>query len=228
MKTERRCSPRHPGDGASARYRSQPRSTLTSMTWWDKIKRITKREAAAVKEELGKAADALDDALAKKERELNATPAERVDMLLDEIADEDANFGDLESRVRGEGIARAEAAGIDPPIPAASPEPRADGIRATTTVEELDPATSPDRISHAAHLDGHVMAALGKPGFEATIADLQVEVMVLDVVADNDRILLRTPTLSVDAVADLVARAAARHVPPAFDTPPPDLGDSEV
>jgi len=196
------------------------------MTWWDKIKRITKQETKALREDLGKAAEALDEALAKKERELNATPAERVDMLLDEIDDEDARFDDLETRVRDEGVARAEAAGIDPPIPAPTPEPNTDGIRNTIVVEELDPAESPSRMSHAARLDGHVLASLGAAGFDATIADLQVDVMVLDVTSNEDQILLRTPTLTVEAVADLVARAAASHLPATLDTPPPNLGDS--
>jgi hypothetical protein len=187
------------------------------MTWWDKLKRISKREAEAVREELGKAAEALDDALAKKERELNATPAERVDMLLDEIEDEDARFGDLESRVRDEGIARAEAAGIDPPIPASTPEPKTDGIRETLTVEELDPSASTNRLSHAVQLDGHVLASLGENGLAATIADLQIEVMVLDVVRRDHQILLRTPTLSNARVAELVASTVARHLPIAPD-----------
>lgn len=196
------------------------------MTWWDKIRQITKQETEALREDLGKAADALDEALAKKERELNATPAERVDMLLDEIDDEDARFGDLETRVRDEGVARAEAAGIDPPIHAPTPQPESDGIRETMLVEELDPAASPNRMSHAARLDGHVLASLGTAGFDATIADLQVDVMVLDVTSHEDQIFLRTPTLTVEAVADLVARTVARHLPATLDTPPHNLGDS--
>ncbi len=197
------------------------------MTWWDKIKRITKREAEAVREELGKAADALDEALAKKERELNATPAERVDMLLDEIEDEDARFGDLETRLRTEGTERAEAAGIEPPIPAQQAERQTTGIRDTMEVDELDPAGSPERFSHAVQLDGHVLASLGEAGLDATVADLEVEVMVLDIARRKHQILLRTPTLSGDQVTDLVARNVARHLPTPPNQASPDLGDHE-
>lgn len=188
------------------------------MTWWDKLKQITKREAGAAREELGKAARAIDEALAKKERELDATPAERVDMLLDEIDDEDARFGELETKLRAEGTERAEAAGIEPPVPAPRTEPPADGIRESMVVEELDPSTSVDRFSHAVQLDGHVLASLGEAGLDATVADLQFEVMVLDAARNEHQILLRTPTLSDDQVADLVARGAARHLPTTPDT----------
>jgi hypothetical protein len=196
------------------------------MTWWDELKAIAKREASAAKEELSRAAERLDEALAKKERELEATPAERVDMLLDEIDEEDAQFGDLEAKLRAEGAERAERAGIEPPAPA-SPRPQLDhaALRRTLTVEEVPPADSGDRMSHRVTIGADDLSTLRTGGVDAVVADLLAEVMVLDATRRGDTILLRTPTLGYDEVADLVARVMVGHLPgPAPDTPD-DPGD---
>ncbi|NNC90961.1 MAG: hypothetical protein HKN80_00575 [Acidimicrobiia bacterium] len=71
------------------------------MSFWDRIKAIFQQEAADVKEGLTKAGKSLDAELARKERELAATPEERIDMILEEQEAEDARFEELENKVRG-------------------------------------------------------------------------------------------------------------------------------
>lgn len=70
------------------------------MSWWDRITQILKREAADVKEGLSKAGAALDAELERKQRELDAEPHERIDMLQEDIEAADDRFAELEAKVR--------------------------------------------------------------------------------------------------------------------------------
>jgi hypothetical protein len=70
------------------------------MSWWERLKAVLRREAADVTEGFGKVAQSLDDELARKERKLAAGPEERIDILLEEQAGEDARFRELEERLR--------------------------------------------------------------------------------------------------------------------------------
>lgn len=72
------------------------------MTLWDRIVAVFKREAADVKEGLSKAGAAIDAELERKQRELDAEPHERIDMLLEDQKRADAEFEELEQRLRGE------------------------------------------------------------------------------------------------------------------------------
>jgi len=72
-----------------------------AMSWWKRFVAIFKSEAADVKEGLGNVGQALDDELARKERELAATPEQRIDMLLEEQKAEDARFDELTDKVMG-------------------------------------------------------------------------------------------------------------------------------
>lgn len=192
------------------------------MTWWDKFKAIARREASAAKQELSRAADALDAALAKKERELDATPTERVDMLLDEIDREDAQFGELEAKLRAEGAERADRAGIDPPVPAPPPPaPDHSSLLSSVTVQALAVSDPDDRMSHAVSIDDRVASSLRGDGVDAVVADLLAEVMVLDAARRDAGIVVRTPTLTEDEVADLVARVMVHHLA----APPTGTGD---
>ena len=71
------------------------------MSPWKRLLAIFKREAAEVAEGLTKAGRALDDELARKQRELEAGPGERIDMILEEQEAEDARFQELTDRVLG-------------------------------------------------------------------------------------------------------------------------------
>lgn len=70
------------------------------MSLWDRIVAVFKREAADVKEGLSKAGATLDAELERKQRELDAAPHERVDMILEDIDAADARFEELEAKLR--------------------------------------------------------------------------------------------------------------------------------
>jgi len=70
------------------------------MTLWGRIVAIFRREAADVKEGLSKAGATLDAELERKQRELDAAPHERVDMILEDIEAADARFEELEAKLR--------------------------------------------------------------------------------------------------------------------------------
>lgn len=72
------------------------------MSVWDRIIAVFKREAADVKEGLSKAGATLNAELERKQRELDAAPHERIDMLLEDQSKADAEFEELEQRLRGE------------------------------------------------------------------------------------------------------------------------------
>ena len=71
------------------------------MAWWDRIVSVFRREATDVKEGLERVGQTLDAELARKERELAASPEERIDMILEEQAAQDQRFDDLVDRIRG-------------------------------------------------------------------------------------------------------------------------------
>jgi transposase len=70
------------------------------MSLWDRIVTVFKREAADVKEGMAKAGATLDAELERKQRELDAEPHERVDMLLEDIEAADSRFEELEAKLR--------------------------------------------------------------------------------------------------------------------------------
>lgn len=72
------------------------------MTLFDRILGVLRREAADARELAAEARDKLDATLSRKERELEATPEERVEMTKDEIAAADAEYERLrDSLARG-------------------------------------------------------------------------------------------------------------------------------
>ena len=84
------------------------------MSWWERIVSVFRRESSDVREGLKRVGESLDEELARKERELAASPQERIDMILEEQAAEDARFDDLTDRIRGEGGADGAPPGPDP------------------------------------------------------------------------------------------------------------------
>ncbi|MDH3498581.1 MAG: hypothetical protein OEM97_00525 [Acidimicrobiia bacterium] len=72
------------------------------MSLWDTLKSLIAREAADVKEGLDGLRDKLDAELTKKEREMEASPAERIEMLQDDMSTEnvfDRIEADIDSRL---------------------------------------------------------------------------------------------------------------------------------
>jgi hypothetical protein len=192
------------------------------MTWWERFKRTAIREAGAVKDEIERAAKSADEALAKKERELNATPAERVDMLLEDIEDADARFDDIADRVGADGGARARAAGIEPPRAATESTPEWNDILAKLTVTALDAEVSGDRMSHLVDF-AEAQGGWDGVAVDDVVAELQMEVMVLDAERRDRSIALRAPTLTDGEVGTMVARVVA-VLPDATD--PDNVQDS--
>ncbi len=70
------------------------------MSFWDRIVAVLKREATDVKEGLSRVGETLDAELARKQRELDAEPHERVDMILEDIEAADSRFEELEAKLR--------------------------------------------------------------------------------------------------------------------------------
>jgi hypothetical protein len=80
------------------------------MSWWNRFVSLLHREAADAKEGLDHVAETLDAELTRKERELAASPEERIDMIMEEQAAEDERFEDLTDRILG-GEGTGEEAG---------------------------------------------------------------------------------------------------------------------
>ena len=62
------------------------------MTWWDKVRAALKREAADARETAQELQRKLDEGLTRRERELAATPEERLRLEQERIAESDAAF----------------------------------------------------------------------------------------------------------------------------------------
>lgn len=95
------------------------------MSWWKRFVAIFKSEAADVKDGLSTVGKSLDEELARKEREMAATPEERIEMILEEQEAEDARFDELTEKVLGTSAAAdavAEVAGETSPEDPAEPE----------------------------------------------------------------------------------------------------------
>lgn len=73
---------------------------VVAMSWFKKLISIIRGEASDVREGLSNVGKALDDELARKERELAASPEERIDMILEENAAADERFAELEDKIR--------------------------------------------------------------------------------------------------------------------------------
>lgn len=103
------------------------------MTWWDKLKKVLASEARDAKVELDRLRDVVDEELTRKEREISATPTERIDMILEDI---EADHGRLEEIERNLGTDRpppdrpresrepSDSPGVEvPDVPIVSPTP---------------------------------------------------------------------------------------------------------
>lgn len=78
------------------------------MSVWDSIKAILRREAVDVREGVTNLRDKLDAELTRRERELEATPSERMDMIQDRIDAADDRLAELETEL-GDAADQADA-----------------------------------------------------------------------------------------------------------------------
>lgn len=83
------------------------------MSWWERIVSVFRREASDVKQGLKQVGETLDAELARKERELAASPEERIDMILEDQAVDDQRFDALADRILGDET--DEPSGPEPP-----------------------------------------------------------------------------------------------------------------
>ncbi|MBT8212289.1 MAG: hypothetical protein KJN71_03990 [Acidimicrobiia bacterium] len=179
------------------------------MTWWDRLKGVLKREADDVAEGMREVGRSLDDALARKEREAAATPAERVDMILDEIAEEDQRFDEIAGKVPD-----ADAVGADRPRTRVLFE---EDVEATPRLEEaragitIDPIGADQAMSEV--FDFVVTIALGLSNEQLTEIATAVEehVLVVDTLERTPgEFWVAAPALHKDDVGLLAASAAAQ------------------
>ncbi len=78
------------------------------MGFLDSVKAWFKTEAAELADAKGDLEDRLDTGLSQRERQLNETPAEAMERLQGEIADNESSLGALEDKI-GHAQARADA-----------------------------------------------------------------------------------------------------------------------
>lgn len=130
------------------------------MTLWERIKSTLKREAADVSEGARHLGRTLDEELARKERELNATPAERFDMILEDIEASDSRIGEIEAGLsqQSPSTVRRRPEPMHQLLDAAdvSSSPRLDEALAAVTVEFIGVDAQED--THQVTIDPAVVA----------------------------------------------------------------------
>ena len=72
------------------------------MGTWKRIRAALRREKRELDDVVGDATKRADEALAKREHELTATPAEKLALEQERAAQNDAEFEALRQRIRGE------------------------------------------------------------------------------------------------------------------------------
>jgi len=73
------------------------------MSWFDRLRAALRREAADVRESWDEATAKADDALTRRERELEATPEERLAALQAEIEADPDPFAEVRAKLEGKG-----------------------------------------------------------------------------------------------------------------------------
>jgi hypothetical protein len=196
------------------------------MGFWDRLRSTLRREAAELGEATRRGMERLEGELERKQRELDATPAERVDMILEEIDAEKAHLETLEEKVRGE-----TGSALPSDAAAQRPSPHLDLAAGWLDVAELaadDPMAN--RFSHRVGLPADLEDTVGGAAFSGIEDEVRANVFVLDAEhTAKDTMYVRAPTLGNDEVALLVAATFAAAIPEPEEQPPrgatPSAGD---
>jgi len=69
------------------------------MAFWESVKAFFQREASDAREGFESLRDKLDTELTRRETELDATPAERLDMIREDIASDGSVFDEIEDKI---------------------------------------------------------------------------------------------------------------------------------
>lgn len=99
------------------------------MSWWERVKAALSREARDTRELGREVAQKLDTELTRRERDLSASPDERLDTTLEEIASSDREFDELSRTVRQPGT---DVPAEMPPQGAEREVPESDGRSSAT------------------------------------------------------------------------------------------------
>lgn len=187
---------------------------MAAMSWWERVKQALSSEASDVREGIGKVGQSLDDELARKEAELNATPSERFDMILDEIEESDAQLDELTSEI--------DAATASPTAAATASIPLLDEadyterlhfaaaleLAAVEATQEADPMFG--RFGHAAWIDDDLIEQMADAEPAAVAAAVSDHPLVEEALLEDREVLyVRAPTLHHDDIRLLVAAALA-------------------
>lgn len=196
---------------------------------WERFKGVFARESSDVKEGLRDLGASLDEALAKKERELAADPVERFDMSLEDVAAANQELDDLiagQQQGSADGDARSAPAShrlLEPGDVSSSPH-----LQTALNWVTVEPTQDSDpmcgRCDHAAWLE-HRASPLIDRELDNVAAAVAGHPLVSDVIpGDTDVLYVNAPTLHHEDVRLLVAAAIAAHLPAGWrSTTPPDL-----
>lgn len=180
------------------------------MTFWDRLKATLGREARDIKDTAKRGMDQLDAALERKQRELDATPEERIGMILEEVDQQQSQLEELEDKVRSR-------TGEPLPSDRLRTEPPAQlelAIEWLDAEELTDDDPLADRFSHRVRMAEWIEAAVGSGTFARIDDAVRSDVFVLDALRqDRETLYVRTPTLTPDEVERLVATTFADAIP---------------
>ena len=214
----------------------------TMTLWWNRLKRILASEANDAKGELDKLRDVVDKELTRKEREMAASPSERLDMILEDIEADHGRLAALEDEL-----------GTDSPASETSPPDREvveEKPAAPTEERPAEPPRTrarllgPGDVSTAPHfqvalewvsarpleadqrfgpltdfdhelwIEEWVGSLVGEERFDELEAIVKRHPLVLDAIHEDREVLyVKAPGLHSEDVRLIVAAAFADHVP---------------
>ena len=168
------------------------------MGWLERVKGFFHREAEDAREIAGDLERRADEALSRRERALEATPQERLEMTLDEIAAADAVFDQLRHS-----SAQAAHAEFDP-VAKAREWVRVDG--------DAEPTGA---FSHTVLIAADVGTTVGEERLSRLAALVRASPRVDDARHDEPGVLhVAAPGLSAEQVRDVVVASLAPWIRP--------------
>lgn len=194
------------------------------MSWWNKVKEIFSTEAAEVEERMRAVGKSLDAELERRERKQNATPAEGLDIVLEEVEASNARLDELtkdlepETATAGGGPLSGDRARLLDRSDLA----RAPGLEAALewVTVEAPQTTDPlfDRFDHCAWIEDRANDAITEAELSRLASVVADHPLVEEVVhEDRDVLYVRALSLHHEDVRLLVADALARVAPDDID-----------